>query len=34
LNNNIAAEMGVSFSQITPAMLLFKDQTKAMLDEF
>ena len=29
-----AAEMGVSFSQITPAMLLFKDQTKAMLDEF
>jgi hypothetical protein len=29
-----AAEMGVAFSQITPAMLLFKDQTKAMLDEF
>ena len=29
-----AADMGVAFSQINPAMLLFKDQTKAMLDEF
>jgi hypothetical protein len=29
-----AADMGVAFSQISPAMLLFKEQTKAMLDEF
>lgn len=31
---NFAREMGVGFSQITPGMLLFKDETKAMLDEF
>jgi len=31
---NFARDMGVGLSQITPAMLLFKDETKAMLDEF
>ena len=29
-----AAEMGVGFSQISVGMLLFKDETRALLDEF
>lgn len=31
---NFARDMGVGLSQITPTMLLFKDETKALLDEF
>jgi hypothetical protein len=31
---NFARDLGVGFSQISPGMMLFKDETKALLDEF
>ena len=31
---NFARDLGVGFSQISPGMMLFRDETKALLDEF
>ena len=31
---NFARDLGVGFSQISPGMLLFREETKALLDEF